>query len=339
VRSLVRGFQTYRTVVTMIIKYFAFLLSALLPLFSAAQSDYPSRPIRLVVPFTAGGPTDNVARVLADDLSKRLGQQMIVENRPGATGFIGQDFVNKAPGDGYTLVMITSLSSNNYPNLKKELDFRKDFAMVGRVYTTANLIAVNPRFPGMENITSLKQLIATIKANPGKFNYTSAGAGGPAHVSMEMMKLHHGLKIEYVGYKGASQALQDVLAGHIPVFMASPNNMPQFRSGQLRPLAVGTEGPSPLFPGLPTFADEVPGLTALSWIGLAASPGTPKPIVDRLMQELQRSLTNPEMRARVVTAVGVEPDYLDAASFTASATRNYQEWVVLLRETGVKVAE
>lgn len=103
----------------MIIKYFVFLLSALLPLFAAAQSDYPNRPIRLVVPFTAGGPTDNVARVLADDLSKRLGQQMIVEKRPGATGFIGQDFVNKAAGDGYTLLMISSLSSNNYPNLKR----------------------------------------------------------------------------------------------------------------------------------------------------------------------------------------------------------------------------
>lgn len=302
-----------------------------------AQADFPSKPIRLVVPFVPGGPTDGVARVLAEDMGKRMGQTIQVENRAGATGVIGQDMVSKATPDGHTIVAITSTSSNNYHLLGRSLDFSKDFAMIGRIYNTYTVVAINPQAPGMAHIRNLQQLVAYIKAHPGQVNYTSSGSGSLGHLTMEKVKLHFGLDLQHISYKGQAQAMQDVMGGRIPIISATFTIAPQILSGKLRGIAVGTPQQSPHLPQVGTFREQgVPDLVSAVWVGLAAPPGTPKAIVERWSEELRTSLSKPDVASKLQAVVGTEPEYLPASEFAAYATRDFAYWGAVIQEGGIK---
>lgn len=302
-----------------------------------AQGTYPSRPIRLVVPFAAGGPTDAVARIIGEEIGRSLGQPVIVENKAGASGAIGQDYVSKSAPDGYTLAMITGTSSNNYHLMRRTLDFYKDFSMVGRIYNTYTVLAINPQAPGMGGIVDLSQLVAYIKAHPGELNYTSSGTGSLGHLTMEKIKLHHGLQIEHVPYKGQALATQDVLAGRVPILSGTFTMLPLIAAGKLRPIAMGTEKPSSLLPNVGTFAEQgIPGLISAVWIGVAAPPATPQVIVERLGNELRTALDKPEVSRKVVAAVGNQPEYLNGPDFAAFATRDFEYWGRVIRDAGIK---
>ena len=305
--------------------------------YAGAQSNYPNKPITLVVPFAAGGPTDILGRVLAADMGPRLGQPIIVENKGGATGSIGQDFVSKAAPDGYTLVMITNTSSNNYHLMQRSIDFYKDFAMIGQIYSTYIVAAVNPLAPGMTDIRNLAQLVAYAKAHPRELNYTSSGAGSLGHLAMEKVKNTFGVQMEHINYKGQGPATNDVLAGRLPLISATFTLVPLIKAGKLRAIAIGTPKRSAILPDTPTFIEQgVTGLVAGAWVGLAAPPATPKPIIDRLTRELQTGLTKPDTAEKVHGAVGIEPDYMPPAEFAAFATRDWEYWGKVIRDAGIK---
>jgi len=321
----------------MIKKILTFAFTACVAAALHAQASYPSRPIKLVVPFPAGGPTDVLARVLADDMSQRLGQPIIIDNRGGANGFIGQDFVAKAPPDGYTIVMLTSTASNNYHFNQRTIDFFRTYEMIGLLYRTSTVLAVNPKVVGMESIHNLQQLVAYAKSNPGKLNFTSTAAGSLGHMAMERVKQHFGLDMVHIGYKGQAPALQDTLAGQVPMIAATFAMLPNIQKGQLRALAIGSDKRSPQLPDVATFQEQgMPGLLATAWVGVAATGGTPKEIVQRLTQELRISLAKPEMRARITQIVGIEPEFMDGPDLAAYATRDFEYWGKVIRETGMK---
>lgn len=302
-----------------------------------AQSDYPNKPIRLVVPFAAGGPTDILGRVIASEFSARLGQSVVVENKGGATGMIGQDYVSKSAPDGYNIVLITSTSSNSYHLTNRSIDFTKDFSMIGQIYRTYTVLVANPKVAGLENVNNLSQLVAYARANPNKLNFTSSGAGSLGHLTVEKVKQHFKVQMEHVNYKGQALAVQDTLAGRVAVYAGTFAVLPYVKSGQLRPIAIGTAKRSPLLPDTGTFIEQgVAELISAAWVGLAAPGGTPAPIIARLSNELRTMLAKPDQIEKVKAAVGTDPEYLSAAEFTAYATKDFQYWGQVIREAGIK---
>ncbi len=302
-----------------------------------AQADYPARPIRLVVPFAPGGPTDVVARIVSPDMGELLKQPVVVENRAGATGMIGQDFVSKAAPDGYNLIIISSAASNGYHLVNRSIDFSKDFAMLGQIWNVTSLVSINHSLPEMAPIQNLTQLVAYARANPGKLNYTSTGVGSLGHLVMEKVKLTFGIKMEHINYKGQGPATQDVLAGRVPVLSTSFAQMSLVRAGKLRAIAVSTEKRTPTAPDVPTFVEQgVPGLVGGGWVGMATTGGTPKPVVDKLALTLRMVVGKPEVAARIQKVVGTDVEFLGPAEFTAYANRDFQEWGRIIREAGIK---
>lgn len=301
-----------------------------------AQSDYPNKPIRLVVPFAPGGPTDVVGRILSAEMGPALKQTIVVENKAGATGMIGQDFVAKSAPDAYTWVILSSTASNGYHLVNRTIDFVKDFAMIGQIYNTTALVTVNPAVPEMAGINSLTQLVALAKANPGKINYTSTGTGSLGHLVMEKVKLQHGLQMEHINYKGQNPATQDVLAGRVPVLSATFTTMTFVRAGKLRGIAVSTEKRSPTAPEVPTFVEQGVQVVGGGWVGLATTGGSPRPIVERLGNLLKTTLARADVEPKILKAVGTEPEFLGPAEFTSYATRDFQEWGRVIREAGIK---
>ena len=314
-----------------------FLLSICVAGQVSAQVNYPSKPVRLIVPFAAGGPTDGIGRILGQELGAQLKQPFIVDNRPGATGMIGQDLVSRSTPDGYTLVMITSTSSNGYHLLNRTIDFAKDFSLIGQVYNTTSLITINPNVAGMAGINNLSQLVAYAKANPGKLNYTSSGYGSMGHLIFEKVKLTFGLDIEHVNYKGQGPATIDVLAGRVPILSATFTTMPLVKGGKLRALAVSTAQRSPAAPDVPTFVEQgVPGLIGGGWVGMASAPGTPRPIVDKLAGALRAGLAKPDVAEKISRTVGTDPEFMPPNEFTAYATRDFAYWGKVIRDAGIK---
>lgn len=302
-----------------------------------AQPGYPSRPVRLVVPFAAGGPTDTIGRILGQEMGAHFKQPFIIDNRPGATGMIGQDLVSKATPDGHTLVMITSTSSNGYHLANRTIDFRKEFAMIGQVYNTTSLVTINPSAPGMAAIRDLRDLIAYAKANPGKLNYTSSGYGSMGHLVFEKVKLAFGLEVEHVNYKGQGPATNDVLAGRVPILSATFTTLPHVRSGRLRAITVSTAKRSPEAPDVPTFVEQgIPDLVGGGWVGLATAPGTPRGIVDGLAASLRTALAHPDVAAKIRKAVGADPEFMPPEQFTEYATRDFAYWGKVIRDAGIK---
>jgi tripartite-type tricarboxylate transporter receptor subunit TctC len=274
------------------------LLTLALPA-AAADDAYPNKVIRMVVPYSAGGTGDLVGRLVGNKLTAILGQQMIIDNKPGAGGNIGAEAAVRAPADGYTLVMAsTSLASNRSLQKKVSFDPLKDLVPVSQCCGVPMLVVVHPSLP----IASIKELIAYAKANPGKLNFASSGIGTSSHLAAELFKVSAAVDLTHVPYKADSQALPDLLAGNVNVmFMFQTSALPQVRAGKLRALAVSSARRSPLLPELPTVAESgVAGYEFNGWFGLFAPAGTPEPVVDKLAAAALAAVKSPELKAKLI---------------------------------------
>jgi tripartite-type tricarboxylate transporter receptor subunit TctC len=304
-----------------------------LPRMARAEA-YPSRPVRIVVGFAAGGATDIQARLMGQWLSDRLGQQFIVENRAGASGNIGTETVAKAPADGYTLLQIVTPNVINaalYSNLN--FDFMRDIAPVICAAKLAYVVVVNPSVP----VTSIPEFIAYAKANPGKMNYGSAGPGTPQNIACELFKMMAGVDLVHVPYRGGAPATTDLLAGHLQVIFSPVSESIQFiKAGKLRPLAVTTTKRLDVLPDVPTIADFVPGYEASGFAGVGVPSNTPADIVDLLNKELNAGLADAKIRERIEelggTVAGGSP-----AEFETILSAALEKWAKVIKFAGIKV--
>lgn len=303
---------------------------------TAQAQTWPSRTITIVVPFPAGGTTDLTARLIAAELTKTLGQQVIVENKAGANGNIGSAQVAKAAPDGYTLLMIGVGSNAVNHGIYKSMpyDSRKDFAHITIATSGPNVLVVHPSFPAK----NLQELIAHVKANPGKFNYASSGNGASGHMAMELLKTTAGLQIQHVPYKGGGPALQDVVGGHIPMmFINQDMAFAQISAGTVRGIGAASLQRNPAAQNVPTVAEQgIPGFAAVSWNGLAAPAGTPKAIIDRLNAETKKALNQPEVKAKLAAQgfVVETPSPEDTAKFVAD---EIDKWTKVARSANVSI--
>jgi len=269
-----------------------------IPLAGLAQG-YPDKPIRLIVPFAPGGVTDTSGRVIAEGLGRRLGQQVVVENKAGALGNIGTASVAAAPADGYTLVLAFdgTMVINPHVFAKIPFDTLKDFAPVGKIGDATLIIVSHPSFPGK----TLKELIDISKKDPKGVSYGTSGIGGTPHIAGELLNLRAGAKLVHVPYKGGGQAMSDALGGNVPlVYTAVAGAIKHVEAGKLHAIAVSSRTRSPSLPNTPTFIEAgVPDFEASSWVGILAPAGTPRPVIDRLNKELNALLTSPEVVERL----------------------------------------
>lgn len=292
--------------VATIVRAFAALAAALF--FSAVHAQgYPSKPLRLIVPYPSGGGTDFFARTVGAQLSTQLGQQVVVENRPGAATIIGAEAVAKSPADGYTLLLGDTATFAVNASLYKKLPFdpQKDFTPISLTGRFALLMVVNPN---KLKATSVREVIDEAKQSPGKLDYASPGPGSPHHLAMEMFKQRTGTQVTHVPYKGAGPAIQDLLSGQIPLmFLDLAAGAPQIRAGKLRALAVASDRRIAALPDLPTVAEAgVAGFEAWAWQALAVPAATPKDVVARLNAEFRKAINTPELRQKLVDA-GIDP--------------------------------
>ena len=302
-----------------------------------AQGAYPGKPIKLVVPFLPGGTTDIIGRAVAAELTKALGQQTVVENRPGAGGNIGAEQVAKAAPDGYTLLVCTVGTHGINQSLYGKLPFDpvKDFAPVTLVAMVPNVLVVPPSFPA----GNVKDLIALVKSKPGKFNYASSGNGTSIQLSAELFKTMTGTFIAHIPYRGSSQALTDLMAGQVDMMFDNlPSALPHIKAGRLKALGLTSAKPSPALPGVPTIeqAGGLKGFEASSWFGVVAPAGTPREIVIKLQQTIAKSLGSPEMRERLV-AQGAEPVGDTPEQFADYIKSELAKWAKVVKASGAKV--
>ena len=300
----------------------------------AAGNDYPIRPIRLVVPYAAGGSTDTVARIVGQQLGERLGQQIVIDNRTGAGTLIGTEIVAQAVPDGYTLLMATPpLAVNPALHAKVPYDLDRDFAAVTNVAGSSNLLVVHPAIPAQ----SVKELIALMKANPGKYNYGSSGVGGAGHLAMALFTSMARVEALHVPYKGGAPAVVDLVAGRLNLMMANLTTaQPHIRAGRLRGLGVGTKQRSPLFPEMPTIAEAgVPGYEANNWNGIVVPRQTPRAVIERLHREVVVVLKAPTTAARLA-AQGLEPIGDTPFAFARYLKDEAAKWGKLVQTAGIK---
>jgi tripartite-type tricarboxylate transporter receptor subunit TctC len=300
----------------------ATMLAAVVPL-AGAQGTYPSKPIKLVVPWTAAGTTDMVARQIAERLTAGLGQPVVVENKPGATGTIGSQQVVNAEPDGYTLLLMSATVHTVSPNLKKAFPFEsiEDFAVVSQVVSFPYLMVVSADSP----YRTVADVTAAAKKAPGSISYASFGQGSAPYLISELYAMSTGTQLLHVPYKGAAPAIADVLGGRVTFFIDSiPSPLGQVRGGRLRALAVTTPKRSEAVPGVPTMAETIPGFEAIAWLGVAAPKGTPKPIVDRLHAELKKVAAQPEYIEKL-RSVGLDP-------VASESPEQFRAWLVSQRK-------
>ena len=303
-----------------------------------AQDNYPSRPIQMIIPFSAGGPTDIVGRVMGAKMGELLEQQFIVENRTGAGGNIGADLVAKASPDGYTLLVATVSTHAINPGVYKNMPYDpiRDFAPIGRVGVTPTLLLVNPSVP----VTDVKSLVALIKANPGKYNYGSSGVGGILHLCGEEFKsLAGGLDIVHVPYKGSAPMDTDLLGGHIAMaFDATPTAIPLAQSGKIRALGAGMAKRLAAMPDLPTLQEQgLKGFECYTWNVILAPAGTPQPIVDRLNAAINKSLADPTVFSSLQKA-GIDPTPGSTPQQTAAFLKaELAKWAPIIKASGAQV--
>jgi tripartite-type tricarboxylate transporter receptor subunit TctC len=311
------------------------LLVGLTPLAAAQADDFPSKSIRIVVPFPPGGATDAAARLVAVKMGEKWGQPVVVENRAGAGGNVGSEFVAKSPPDGYTLVMgVTgSHAINTSLYSKMPYDPVADFVPISQVAVVPNVLVVHPSVPAK----NLAELVALAKREPGKLNYASLGNGTAAHLGMEMLKTAAGIDVTHVPYKGSAPAVSDLLGGQVQMMVDGlPSSLPQVKAGKLRAIALTSLHRAPSLPDLPTIAETYPGFYADAWSGLFAPKGTPQPIVDKLSNEVQRILRLPDVRDKLA-ALGAEPVGSTQAEFTAHVKREIEKWAKVVKSSGAKV--
>ena len=301
-----------------------------------AQATYPSKPIRLVVPFPAGGTTDILARAVAQRLTETLGQPVVVDNRAGAGGNIGADLVAKAAPDGYTLLMGTvgthAINASLYA--KMPYDHVRDFAPIILVAGVPNVLVVNPALP----VNSVQELIAYGKANPGKLNFASSGNGTSIHLSAELFKTMTGVQMAHVPYKGSAPALVDLAGGQVQLMFDNlPSSLALIKGGKLKALAVTSAQRSAVLPDVPTVAESgLPGFEASSWFGLLAPAGTPKDIIAKLSGEVAKWLATPEAKEKLA-AQGAIPAGLSPDDFMRHIASETVKWQKVVRDSGAKI--
>jgi tripartite-type tricarboxylate transporter receptor subunit TctC len=306
---------------------FGFLCLSLIAVTDARAAGYPDRTVRIIVGYPAGGSTDIVARIIGNWLSQKLGQQFIVENKPGAGNNIGTELVAKATPDGYTLYLVNPANTIN-ATLYKHLNyvFLRDIDPIANVIQVPNVMEVNPSVP----VKTVAEFIAYVKANPDKLNIASSGNGTSIHLSGELFKMMTGLKMTHVPYKGSAPMLTDLLGGQVQVtFDNLPSSIAHIKAGKLRALAVTTAKRSPELPDVPTVAETVPGYEAVAFFGFGTTHGTPKEIVDLLNKEINDALEDPTVQARLKDLGGIvvpgSPG--DFGKFLANETAKWEKVV------------
>jgi len=300
----------------------------------AGAQDYPSKPVRLVVASTPGGGTDITARAIGPKIGEHLGQQIIIENRAGATTTIGGEHVARSDPDGYTLLMGVS-SITIIPHLLRGLryDPMKDFAPVSQVVLSPNIIVAHPSLP----VKTVKELIAFARARPGQLNFAAGGAGSSQHLAIELLLSMTKTKMVHVPYKGQGMALIDTIAGHVSLMMANVlSALPHVRAGRLR--AMGVTGPKrvSIAPEIPTVGEGVPGYEVLQWYGIFVPAKTPRPIIDKIHAAIVRVVQDPSIRKRFMDSGG-EPVGNTPEQFAAIMQADYRKWGRVVKEAGLKV--
>lgn len=308
-------------------------LAATLPAF--AQSAFPAKPVRIVVPYPPGGSVDPVARVVAEKLTALWGQQVVVDNRPGASTIIGTDAVAKAPADGYTLLLTASTHVSN-PLLFDKLpyDSVKDFAPVATLYKAEFVLVAHPSVPGR----TLQEFIAAVKANPGKYSYASAGNGNANHIGMELFSMMTGTKMLHVPYKGGGPLVTDLLSGQVQAYLAVPVTViPHLQAGRLKAFGTTSEGRLAVISDVPTFKEAgLPGFDMRSWLGILAPAGTPKPVVDKVSADIARVLAMPDVRDKLL-GQGQVPYIHTPEQFAALMRDDTAEFARVIKAANIKL--
>ena len=301
---------------------------------SAKAEAYPSRPVHVIVGYAASGPTDIAGRLISDWLSKRLNQQFVVEDRPGAGSNIATEFVLDSPPDGYTLLLATQSNAINqtlYRDMK--FNYLNESVQIAGLLVAPSIMEVTPPFPA----NTIPEFIAYAKANPGKINLATAGNGSPPHMFGELFKVMAGVNMPTVAYRGGGPALIDLLAGQVQVmFEGITSSIGYVKSGKLRALGVTSAKRSPLLPDVPAIGEFVPGYDAAGWFGLAAPKGTPTEIIDILSKEVAAGLADPGMKARMAE-LGAEPMPMTPAEFTKLMADETVKWGKVIQEANIKI--
>jgi tripartite-type tricarboxylate transporter receptor subunit TctC len=310
----------------------AALAAAVVPRLAAAQ-EYPSRPVRIIAGFAAGGGVDVTARLIGQWLAERLGQSFVIENRTGAGGNVGTEAVVNAAPDGYTLLLSTVPNAVNASLYEKlNFNFIRDTAPVAGIIRVPMVMLLNPSVPA----TTVAEFIAYAKANPEKVNMASAGNGSAPHMAGELFKMMAGVNLVHVPYRGQGPALSDLLGGQVQVlFAATPGTTDYIATGKLRALAVTTAARAKMLPELPTIADFVPGYEASQWYGISAPKNTPAEIVGKLNREINAAIIDPAMNARFA-AIGGEPLPGSPAEFGRLIAEETEKWAKVVRAAGIK---
>ncbi|QHE84757.1 Bug family tripartite tricarboxylate transporter substrate binding protein [Hydrogenophaga sp. BPS33] len=305
----------------------------------SAQEAYPTQLIRFVVPYTAGGPADALARAIAQPLAKALNTTLVVDNRGGAGGTLGTGLLAKAPPDGYTIGLVTagSMSINPFLYGKLPYDPRKDFEFISPVASYVNAVVCHPKVPA----NNMAELIRYAKANPGEIRFGSGGVGTTAHLAMETVKHVSGAPIQHIAYRGAAQAVTDLIGGTISCMIdVLATTLPYVHSGKIKALAVSGAKRSPHAPEIPTMAESgLPGFEEASgqlWMGLAAPAGTPKPIIDKLNATVQQILREDPTVRKALEVQGFDPFPLSPVQFSQHLQKDYESWGRIVKATGAK---
>lgn len=306
-------------------------LAVLVPV--AGGAEFPVRPIRIVIPFPPGGTSDILTRLLAEKLTPAFGQQIVIDNRPGAGGVIATNIVAKSNPDGYSLYMtFVSHAINPYIYAKLPYDTEKDFAPVCLFSVSPNVVVVTPSLPA----NSIKELIALAKARPGQIHYASAGFGTNSHLSAEMINAMAGIKMNHVPYKGAPQANADVATGAVQIHIPSmPVAMPLIKAGRLKAIAVTSPKRSPALPNVPTVGETLPGYESDAWYGITAPRGTPSAIVSRVGTEVEKALQKADL-IESFSNQGAEPTYKNAQQFGEFIKAQLARWGKAVKDAGLK---
>jgi tripartite-type tricarboxylate transporter receptor subunit TctC len=313
-----------------------FLLGFALAAFAAlAQAQpWPSKPVKLVVPFPAGGPTDVLSRVVAERLSSHIRQPVVVENKPGAGGAIGADLVAKSAPDGYTLVLATSSTHSVGPHLSKlPYDAEKDFTPIVWLGDAPRVLVASPKL----GVANLKEFIALARKNPGTLNYASSGVGGVVHLATQHFATMAGIQLTHVPYKGIQQSIGDLQAGEVALLFDNIMTVqPHVKSGRLVALGISTPKRSPIVPEIPTIDEAgVPGFESQTWFGIYGPAGMPKAVVERANAELNKALADPAVVARF-TQLGFNPAGGTPEEFSAMVRRDSERWLKVIRDNNIR---
>ncbi len=301
----------------------------------AHAQTYPTKPIRMIVPFSAGGPTDGMARDLAMRMATELGQPVVVENRPGAGGNIGAELAAKSTPDGYTLLLATNGPLAGNPSLYKNIGYDpiKSFAPITNSAIIGNILAVHPSFPAH----TFADLMKLLKANPGKYSYASGGSGTTQHFAGELVKVMGGVKMTHISYKGEGPAVLDTLGNQVPmVFCNFSSCLPYLQSGKLVPLAVTSPKRNPALPNVPSISEALPGLDMRAWYGLVAPANTPPAIIKRLNEVAVKIISSPEISAKI-RGYGGEPRPSSAEEYGQFIRSEVQKWDHIVKLSGATV--